>query len=43
VAPPPPPRQPAFRHGALDGVAAQAVAAAEDLRATWDAAGPETR
>jgi cytochrome P450 len=34
--------QPAFRHGALDGVATQAVAAAEDLRATWDAAGPDT-
>jgi cytochrome P450 len=34
--------QPAFRHGALDGVATQAVAAAESLRATWDAAGPDT-
>jgi cytochrome P450 len=34
--------QPAFRHGALDGVAAPAVAAAEALRATWDAAGPDT-
>ena len=33
--------QPAFRHGALDGVAAQSVAAAEALRATWEAAGPD--
>ena len=33
--------QPAFRHGALDGVAEQSVAAAEALRATWEAAGPD--
>jgi cytochrome P450 len=34
--------QPAFGHGALDGVAAQAVAAGDALRAEWDAAGPAT-
>ena len=34
--------QPAFRHGALDGVAAGAVAAGEALRRIWDDAGPRT-
>jgi cytochrome P450 len=34
--------QPAFRHGALDGVATEAVAAGEALRRVWDDAGPRT-
>ena len=34
--------QPAFRHGALDGVATEAVAAGEELRRIWDDAGPRT-
>jgi cytochrome P450 len=34
--------QPAFRHGALDGVVTEAVAAGEALRRVWDDAGPHT-